>query len=321
LDQFDKQDTLSISRRELPEDIRLENGYWTNDRGSLMYYTILMPKDKPIKAVLCHCHGYVDTPTYTKRRELSFLAQRGIAVVMVDYEGHGRSDGALGLIMDWNILINDVHTFFLETTKTEFPGTQVFLVGESMGGAVAFSIIKSHPEDYRGVIFMAPMCKIGKDMTPPEWVISLARKIAGPTGTATALGFLPIAPAKGDLKMLTFKLPRKRALISRPPSQFARKPRLATARELLDATQVISNSLGEFNAPFLVQHGTADRVTDPKLSQALYDESKSEDKTIRLYEGMWHSLTAGETDENTELVYNDTIQWILERVEGNKKTN
>jgi acylglycerol lipase len=71
-----------------------------------------------------------------------------------------------------------------------------------------------------------------------------------------------------------------------------------------------------------VQHGLADRVTDPKLSQALYDEARSEDKSIRLYDGMWHSLTNGEPNENIEQVLDDSMNWILERIgtEDNKKT-
>jgi acylglycerol lipase len=88
----------------------------------------------------------------------------------------------------------------------------------------------------------------------------------------------------------------------------------------LNATKVISESLGEFSAPFLVQHGNADKVTDPKLSQALYDEAISADKTIRLYDGMWHALTAGEPTENVELVLNDSIEWILARANDDKKS-
>lgn len=248
------------------------------------------------------------------------MAQRGIAVIMVDYEGHGRSDGTLGLIVDWNVLVNDVHSFFSQITETEFPGKKIFLIGESMGGAVAYSIIKAHPDVYSGVNFVAPMCKIVENMMPPQWIIELGRKIAGPTGSATAMGYLPLAPTKGDLKMLTFKLAHKRALCSRVPSIFARKPRLATARELLNATKTISESLGEFSAPFLIQHGKSDRVTDPKLSQALYDECQSTDKTIRLYDGMWHALTAGEPLENVELVFNDSIEWILARATDDKKS-
>lgn len=246
------------------------------------------------------------------------MAQRaGIAVVMIEYEGHGRSDGTLGLILDWNVLVQDVHSFFHQMTQQRFPDQKIFLMGESMGGAIAYSIIKAHPDFYRGVNFVSPMCKIAQDMLPPQWVIDLGRKIAGPTGTTTtAIGHLPIAPSKGDLKMFTFKLPHKRALNSRCPSVYARKPRFATARELLNATKVISESLGTFEAPFLVQHGKSDRVTDPMLSQALYDECQSKDKTIKLYDGMWHALTGGEPAENAELVMNDSIQWILERAGG-----
>jgi len=319
LDKFEKEDTISASMREIPDNVNIVNGYWTNSRGSLMYYTILTPKTQPIKAVVCHCHGYLDTATYTKRKELTRMPQRGIAVIMVDYEGHGRSDGTLGLIVDWNLLVNDVHSFFKEITQKEFPGKKVFLIGESMGGAVAYTIIKAHPDVYAGVNFVAPMCKIAQGMMPPQWVIDLCRKLAGPTGKVTAIGYLPIAPSKGDLKMLTFKLAHKRALCSRAPSIFARKPRFATARELLNATKAISESLGEFSAPFLVQHGNADKVTDPNLSQALYDESISTDKTIQLYDGMCHALTSGEPSENIDIVFNDTIEWILARATDEKK--
>ena len=55
-------------------------------------------------------------------------------------------------------------------------------------------------------------------------------------------------------------------------------------------------------------------VTDPELSKRLYDESSSEDKTIKLYEGMWHTLTTGEPDDNIEKVFKDIVEWIDERV-------
>jgi acylglycerol lipase len=50
-------------------------------------------------------------------------------------------------------------------------------------------------------------------------------------------------------------------------------------------TQRISNSLKLLDAPVLILHGLADTVTDPMLSQALYDECSSTDKQIKLYEG------------------------------------
>jgi hypothetical protein len=80
---------------------------------------------------------------------------------------------------------------------------------------------------------MSPMCKISDDMLPAQWIVDMARKVAGPTGEATKIGFLPISPARGDLKQYSFKLAYRRALYTRAPTAFGRNPRMATARELI----------------------------------------------------------------------------------------
>ena len=62
--------------------------------------------------------------------------------------------------------------------------------------------------------------------------------------------------------------------------------------------------------PFLVLHGDSDTVTDPEISKALYERASSKDKTMKLYPGMWHGLTAGETDENVGIVFTDIVAWL-----------
>jgi acylglycerol lipase len=102
-----------------------------------------------------------------------------------------------------------------------------------MGGAVAYCIYNNMPDVFSGVNFMSPMCKISDDMLPAQWIVDMARKVAGPTGEATKIGFLPISPARGDLKQYSFKLAYRRALYTRAPTAFGRNPRMATARELI----------------------------------------------------------------------------------------
>lgn len=275
---------------------------------------IMTPKNKPIQSVVCFCHGYTDHVAFAKLIEYQRLCEHGIAFVGIEYEGHGRSDGPLGLINDWELLIDDVSQFFKQVTTQRFPNVSAFLMGESMGGAVAYCTYNRIPDTFQGVVFVCPMCKISDNMLPPQYVIDILKYFLGPSGSApTLFGYLPIAPSKNDLGRLTHRLPAKGQMSSWCPLIFDRHPRLATARELIDVTQRISCSLSDFDAPFLVLHGTADRVTDPKLSQALYDESKSMDKTIRLYADMWHALTFGEPDENIDIVFSDVIQWILAR--------
>jgi acylglycerol lipase len=183
----------------------------------------------------------------------------------------------------------------------------------SMGGAVAFSVHKRIFHLIKGVVFVCPMCKISEDMLPPQGVIDILTWLIGPSGSTSLLGYLPIAPAKQSLGDVAHKVKAKKDLYARNPLSFGRNPRLATARELIKVTQMISNSLSSFDASFLVVHGKADRVTDPRLSQALYNECKSKDKTIHLYEGMWHGLTCTEPDENIDRVFSDATRWILER--------
>ncbi|KAK8326575.1 hypothetical protein V6Z12_A11G127500 [Gossypium hirsutum] len=91
------------------------------------------------------------------------------------------------------------------------------------------------------------------------------------------------------------------------------KPRLKTALEVLRTSMSIENGLNEVRLPFFVLHGEADTVTDPEVSKALYEKARSTDKTIKLYPGMWHGLTAGEPDENVEMVFADIIGWLDKR--------
>jgi acylglycerol lipase len=175
------------------------------------------------------------------------------------------------------------------------------------------------PSVFRGVVFCCPMCKISPDMLPAAWVVDALCWLIGPSssssgqGGASFLGAMPLAPARQNIGDVGHKIRDKADLIDRTPLSFCRNPRLATARELIRVTQRISRSLADFDASFLVMHGLADRVTDPMLSQALFDEAKSKDKSIRLYEGMCHGLTSTEPNENIDRVFNDAIEWILLR--------
>ncbi|CAI0407373.1 unnamed protein product [Linum tenue] len=91
------------------------------------------------------------------------------------------------------------------------------------------------------------------------------------------------------------------------------KPRLGTVLELIRVTDCLGNRLRDVRVPFLVLHGSADVVTDPKVSRALYEEAASEDRTIKIYDGMLHSLLFGETDDNIAMVRRDILDWLCDR--------
>ena len=307
-----------LQRGDLPDAMKcdgidLEEAYWANSRGMILATSIMRPKDTPIKAVVCFCHGFLGSSSYLIRCEYQRMVRAGIAFVTIDYEGHGLSDGQQGLIPNWERLCDDTLTYFEETLSKKFPSTPSFLCGESMGGACCFTIYNKKPQLFKGVVFHAPMCKIKKEMLPPPLVVKIFLAVVGEKGSS-AFSRLPIAPSKKSLLNDVFKSEEKRKLAKDTPLYYGdRKPRLASARELLRVSGMVSSNLKSFNAPFLVQHGKSDVVTDPALSQALYDEAASSDKSIKLYDGMWHSINIGESDSNLEIVFRDSIQWILKR--------
>jgi Serine aminopeptidase, S33 len=133
MQHFLQNDHIAIKRRKaFPENkVQLISSFWKNPRGLLLHTNLMIPKDQQVKAVICYCHGYVDNPNYTKAPELAYLCHTGgFAIVTLEYEGHGQSDGALGLVKDWDVLVEDAHLYFQETLTARFPGAKAFLLGE-----------------------------------------------------------------------------------------------------------------------------------------------------------------------------------------------
>ncbi|KAM0044934.1 putative 2-acylglycerol O-acyltransferase [Helianthus debilis subsp. tardiflorus] len=92
---------------------------------------------------------------------------------------------------------------------------------------------------------------------------------------------------------------------------YQEKPRLKTALEMLRASMGLEDSLSKVTLPFFVLHGEADTVNDPEVNRALYEQASSEDKTIKLYPGMWH---------NIDIVFGDIISWLDKRSEDETTT-
>eukprot|EP00815_Leptocylindrus_aporus_P006609 CAMPEP_0116070220 /NCGR_PEP_ID=MMETSP0322-20121206/12869_1 /TAXON_ID=163516 /ORGANISM="Leptocylindrus danicus var. apora, Strain B651" /LENGTH=424 /DNA_ID=CAMNT_0003557965 /DNA_START=29 /DNA_END=1303 /DNA_ORIENTATION=- len=293
----------------------IEEKYWINSRGMALMTITTLPAKTPIKGVVCSCHGYTENAGFLKRFEHAMFAKAGYAVLTIEYEGHGRSDGDITLVTDFQRLCKDVSEYFTEKLLNveALKGKRAFLMGESMGGAVAYTVYNINPKLYSGVIFYAPMLKIADEMKPPQFVIDLILLLVGEIGSNSFVGTLPLSPT-ADIQKAVFKETRKRYFALNHPLRYSQLPRLATSRELIEITNQIEKSMETFEAPFLLLHGGADTVTDPNLSKEFYKRSCSNDKTFHLYDGMWHSLIHGEPKENGGKVMCDIIKWLNTRV-------
>lgn len=242
--------------------------------------------------------------SWTFQSTAIFLAQMGFACFALDIEGHGRSQGIRAYVPNVDLVVQDCLSFF-NTVKQDpsFNGLPRFLYGESMGGAICLLIHFADPEGFDGAILVAPMCKIS-DKVKPRWPIPQVLTFLG-----KFLPTLAIVPTE-DLMYKSVKVEEKKVIANSNPLRYRGKPRLGTVIELLRVTDYLSRRLCDVSIPFIVLHGSADVVTDPSVSRALYEEAKSEDTTIKIYDGMMHSLLFGETDENVEIVRRDILSWL-----------
>ncbi|KAH0991104.1 hypothetical protein GBA52_002587 [Prunus armeniaca] len=291
-----------------PTGIRTEEWYERNSRGLQIFCKSWMPKQGvPIKGVLFFCHGYGDTCVFFFEGIARRIAASGYAVYAMDYPGFGLSEGLHGYIPSFDQLADDVIEQYTKIKgRPELKGLPHFILGQSMGGAVTLKVHLKEPYAWDGVVLVAPMCKIAEDVTPP----AAAQKIL-----ILMSKFMPKAkliPQK-DLAELAFRDPIKRKMAVYNVTCYNDHVRLKTAVELLHATKDIEMQVEKVSSPLLILHGAADKVTDPLVSQYLYEKASSEDKTLKLYPEGYHSILEGEPDDRIFSVLDDIITWLDSR--------
>lgn len=98
--------------------------------------------------------------------------------------------------------------------------------------------------------------------------------------------------------------------MDRDPLIDRRKLPANLAVEFLGAMLQVQARTSEITAPFLVMHGTGDRLTNPKGSQDLYEHASSPDKSIKLYDGLYHDLLH---EPEAAAVYSAILSWLESR--------
>lgn len=288
-------------------DAKYEEEYVWNSRGMKLFSCRWLPVNQSPKALILMCHGYAMECSITMNSTARRLAKAGFAVYGIDYEGHGKSEGVPGLVTNFDYVIDDCILHFTTICEQgENKNKMRFLMGESMGGAVALHLHRKKPDYFDGAILVAPMCKISDEMKPNAVMVGILSALSKVVPTWKIV-------ASPDIIDAAFKVPEVREEVRANRFCYKGKPRLRTAFELLRASNRIETSLHEVSLPFLVLHGEDDKVTDKAVSKQLYELAASSDKTLKLYPHMWHGLLYGEPPENLQIVFSDIITWLEQK--------
>ncbi|KAE8100722.1 hypothetical protein FH972_018588 [Carpinus fangiana] len=291
-----------------PTGIITEEWYERNSKGLQIFCKSWMPQPGVrIKGALCFCHGYGDTCTFFFEGIAKQIAASGYAIYALDHPGFGLSEGLHGYIPSFDELADNVIENYTKIKgRPELRGLRRFLFGQSMGGAVALKVHLKEPHGWDGVILVAPMCKIAEDVKPPAPVLKVL------TLMSKVMPKAKLFPKK-DLAPLAFRELRKRKMAVYNVICYNGQTRLKTAVELLKVTSEIEKQVERVSSPLLILHGAADRVTDPLVSQFLYEKASTNDKTLKLYEDGYHCILEGEPDDRIFEVLNDIVAWLDSR--------
>nr|CAB3477981.1 unnamed protein product [Digitaria exilis] len=242
-----------------PKEIQMEENYETNSKGVEIFWKSWLPREgTATKAALFFCHGYGDTCTFFFEGIAKRIAAAGYAVYAMDYPGFGLSYGLHGYIASFDGMVDHVIEQYARIRDMkEVRELPHFLLGQSMGGAVALKVHLKQQKEWDGVLLVAPMCKAEYNAI-----------------------------------------------------SYSDQMRLRTAVELLKATKDIESQLEKISSPLLILHGAADMVTDPHVSKFLYEKASAKDKTLKLYEGAYHSILEGEPDDRISTAISDIISWL-----------
>jgi alpha-beta hydrolase superfamily lysophospholipase len=250
------------------------------------------------KAVFILVHGL---GAHSARWDLlaSHLARNGYASYGIELKGFGRTpERPRGHVDSYRVWDRDVLALS-ETAAQENPGRKMFLLGESLGGLVAYNLAARHPDRFAGQILISPAFKNG---------------LKFPLSLYAALPFLmAVNPRK------TVPLPFTSAMCTRDVDYQAvmdncpDEVRVASLKLLVSALgeqMAAARRAKKHGVPALFLIAGMDELVAPRAARKVFARLGAGDKTLIEYPGMHHALSI---ELDRERVFGDILAWVDQR--------
>jgi acylglycerol lipase len=229
-----------------------------------------------------------------------YLAARGYSSYALALRGFGPCpERPRGHIDSFKVWDRDVLALRALLEK-EYPGRKVILLGESMGGLIAYDLAGRHPDQFAGVVLIAPAFKNGM-----KFPLSVYLK------TAVVLPFAPKHLV--DVPFTSERATRDAeyaAVMNADPDEV----RVASLK-LLFCFLPVQGRAGRlaktFTLPVLFLIPGIDYLVDEKAGRKIFKKLAAPDKTIIEYPEMFHALSI---DLDREKVFRDIVEWTAKRV-------
>jgi len=240
-----------------------------------IFFQYWKPESKP-KAVILYVHGLGSHSGRFGHWAERFV-NTGSVFAAFDQRGHGRSEGKRGRPLHMDQTLNDIAEF-AGILRDEFPGIPLILYGHSMGGVMVINYVLSKRPAMDGLIASSPWLALVKPPAPGliKTMKPLVKLIPGMT---LSNGLDP-----ND--------------ISRDPEEVRKYHEDPLVHGKICIGLFFSVHLGGLNAlengtniniPFLLMHGTGDKITSCPTSIRLA-EILGDKVDFKTWEGGYHEL-------------------------------
>ena len=271
-----------------------EQAYITADGTTLPLSRWVVPNPRAIVIAL---HGFNDYRQFIAGAA-EYLQQQQISSYAYDQRGFGASPNT-GIWAGDDIYAEDL-LHFTALIKARHPAIPVYLLGESMGGAIVIdSMTRAEKPDVAGIILSAPAVW-GRQTMPwyqTSLLWSLYHTLPWLSLTGKGLGVMP----SDNIEML-------RAL-GRDPLVI-KETRVDAIYGLVNLMDTALGSAEKLNAQTLLLYGEKDEIVPPEPTKQFVSNllsHHSDNKTIAYYSNGYHMLLR---DLQAPLVWKDIAQWI-----------
>jgi len=270
------------------------------DDGAHLFYRYWLPQDgAAVARVLVLLHG-IGEHSLPYAAFASHLVEQDVAVYALDLRGHGLSDGRRGTQRLRNVL--DDARAFVSQVRAAHPGAQLFLLGESMGGAFALRYAHEYQQDLDGLILVAPALEVaGRMVWRPSNLTILPCLAFCRDRPVFWLGGRPLELSSADS---AFKV--ERAQDSLALMHVSVNYLLAVS----NATRGWSRMARSIRLPTLVVQGGRDYLLKSDAARKLHRQLAGPDKQLLWLPEAYHTLF---WDPHSAEVFAAIGSWLVER--------
>lgn len=269
--------------------------FFTTPDGTNLYLQEWTPGKKP-NAVILYIHGLGShggrLDHWAKR-----FNEKQVAFVAYDQRGHGRADGKRGAPKHIREMIGDVKTMVKEV-RSKFPGIPLILYGHSLGGNIALNHVIGSGEKVDGLVISSPWLRLVHPPSKALVAIAGLLKVIVPGVTLpNGLNADDISRDKAEADKY-----RKDPLVHDKIS-------IGLFFSVVVAGLSAIENADKVTCPFLIMHGTGDRITSYEASKELAAIAGKQ-TTLKLWEGGYHEL---HHDPNRDEIFHYIADWLKQQ--------